>query len=291
MTYDERYREDLELIEAGLKLYLSRPEGGQQALYEAMEYSLFAGGKRIRPVLTLEFCRLCGGDVKNALPFACALEMIHTYSLIHDDLPCMDDDDLRRGKPTNHRVFGECMAVLAGDGLLSAAFETMLNHSAGLSPAAVVRAAGRVAEASGGKGMVGGQVLDMAQGAFTYEAVLELQRKKTGALISAACEAGVLSAEGTGEMLSAAREYADCLGLAFQIQDDLLDLEGDAQELGKAVGVDAGLHKRTFPAVLGREESRTLAAELTGRAVAAVAPFGRPEFLQELARRLEKRKS
>ena len=205
-------------------------------LYDAMRYSLLAGGKRLRPVLVLEACRLCGGAVEDALPFAGAIEMVHTYSLIHDDLPCMDDDDLRRGRPTNHKVFGEANAVLAGDGLLTAAFETMLAPGQKLPPERVLGAAGILAQAAGGRGMVGGQVLDMAgEGrALGLTEVEELQRLKTGALIRAAVEMGCAVAGGAEEQREALCRYADCLGLAFQIQDDILDVVGDEATLGKA---------------------------------------------------------
>ena len=203
-------------------------------LYDAMRYSLLAGGKRLRPVLVLEAGRLCGGAVEDALPFAGAIEMIHTYSLIHDDLPCMDDDDLRRGRPTNHKVFGEANAVLAGDGLLTAAFETMLAPGQKLPPERVLEAAGILARAAGGRGMVGG-----AQ-----------------------------------EQREALCRYADCLGLAFQIQDDILDVVGDEATLGKPIGSDVRSDKTTFVALKGLADCRILVAELTDRAVEALAPFG-----------------
>ena len=245
-------------------------------LYDAMRYSLLAGGKRLRPVLVLEACRLCGGAVEDALPFAGAIEMIHTYSLIHDDLPCMDDDDLRRGRPTNHKVFGEANAVLAGDGLLTAAFETMLAPGQKLPPERVLEAAGILARAAGGRGMVGGQVLDMAgEGrALGLTEVEELQRLKTGALIRAAVEMGCAVAGGAEEQREALCRYADCLGLAFQIQDDILDVVGDEATLGKPIGSDVRSDKTTFVALKGLADCRILVAELTDRAVEALAPFG-----------------
>ena len=229
-------------------------------LYDAMRYSLLTGGKRLRPVLVLEACRLCGGAVEDALPFAGAIEMVHTYSLIHDDLPCMDDDDLRRGRPTNHKVFGEANAVLAGDGLLTAAFETMLAPGQKLPPERVLEAAGILARAAGGRGMVGGQVLDMAgEGrALGLTEVEELQRLKTGALIRAAVEMGCAVAGGAEEQREALCRYADCLGLAFQIQDDILDVVGDEATLGKPIGSDVRSDKTTFVALKGLADCRIL---------------------------------
>ena len=254
-----------------------------------MRYSLLAGGKRLRPVLLLEACRLCGGAVEDALPFAGAIEMVHTYSLIHDDLPCMDDDDLRRGRPTNHKVFGEANAVLAGDGLLTAAFETMLAPGQKLPPERVLAAAGILARAAGGRGMVGGQVLDMAgEGrALGLTEVEELQRLKTGALIRAAVEMGCAVAGGAEEQREALCRYADCLGLAFQIQDDILDVVGDEATLGKPIGSDVRSDKTTFVALKGLADCRILVAELTDRAVEALAPFGsEAESLRGLAQSL-----
>ena len=235
-----------------------------------------AGGKRLRPVLTLEACRLCGGDVEKALPFAGAVEMVHTYSLIHDDLPCMDDDDLRRGRPTNHKVYGEATAVLAGDGLLTAAFEAMLAPGQALPPERIVLAAGILARAAGGAGMVGGQILDMAgeERALTLAEVEELQRLKTGALITAALEMGWAVSGGTEEQREALRRYGAALGLAFQIQDDILDVVGDEAALGKPIGSDARSGKTTFVTLKGVDGCRALVARLTEQAAEALAPFG-----------------
>ena len=245
-------------------------------LYDAMYYSLLAGGKRIRPVLLLECCRICGGDPAAALPFAGAIEMIHTYSLIHDDLPCMDDDDLRRGRPTNHKVYGEATAVLAGDALLTAAFEFMLDPAVKLPPERVLEAAGILARAAGGRGMVGGQVLDMAgEGhSLSLHEVEELQRLKTGALIAAAAEMGCVLAGGSPEHRQAAVRYAQCLGLAFQIQDDILDVVGDEAMLGKPIGSDAKSEKNTFVTLKGLDCCRELVTKLTQEAVNALACFG-----------------
>lgn len=261
-------------------------------LYDAMNYSLLAGGKRIRPVLMLETCRLCGGEPEHILPFAGAIEMIHTYSLIHDDLPCMDDDDLRRGRPTNHKVYGEATAVLAGDALLTAAFEWMLDPSVELLPQRVLEAAGVLARAAGAQGMVGGQVLDMAgEGhAMGLTEVEELQRLKTGALIRAAAEMGCVLAGGSEEQRKAVCRYAERLGLAFQIQDDILDVVGDEATLGKPVGSDAKSEKNTFVTLKGLDECRCLVDKLTNEAVEALSLFGEEgESLCWLARSLASR--
>ena len=262
-------------------------------LYDAMYYSLMAGGKRIRPVLLMETCRICGGDPESVLPFAGAIEMIHTYSLIHDDLPCMDDDDLRRGRPTNHKVYGEATALLAGDGLLTAAFEFMLDPSVTLPAERVLEAAGILARAAGGRGMVGGQVLDMAGEGHSLglQEVEELQRLKTGALIAAAAEMGCVLAGSTAEQRQAARQYAERIGLAFQIQDDILDVVGDEATLGKPVGSDAKSEKNTFVTLKGLDACRVLVDKLTGEAVEALSCFGPDgEGLCWLAQSLASRK-
>ena len=260
-----------------------------------MEYSLLAGGKRIRPVLTLEVCRMCGGDPALAMPFACAVEMIHTYSLIHDDLPCMDDDDLRRGKPTNHKIYGEATAVLAGDGLLTAAFEIALGTDSPLPPQRVVAAAACLARAAGAQGMVGGQVLDMAaegRAVSRYD-VEQLQKLKTGALLSAAAEMGCIVAGGSEEAQKAVRRYAQKLGMAFQVRDDMLDVEGNEATLGKPVGSDQANEKTTFVSLLGMDDCRALVEKLTMEAVEALAPFGteRAGFLCWLAEALAGREN
>ena len=286
-----RLMEDQERIEARLAEQF-RGREPMADLYDAMEYSLLGGGKRIRPVLTLETCRMCGGDPELALPFACAVEMIHTYSLIHDDLPCMDDDDLRRGKPTNHKVYGEATAVLAGDGLLTAAFETALEGSAGLPPERTLAAAACLAQAAGARGMVGGQALDIAaQGRSVSRSEVEyLQRCKTGALLSAAAEMGCIVAGSGEEARAAVRRYAQKLGLAFQVRDDMLDVEGDEATLGKPVGSDRANEKTTFVALLGMDACRELVEKLTREAVEALAPFGEAGgFLRWLAQSLADR--
>lgn len=287
MTYREQYEADKAMVEEALKgAFRDRAPRGD--IYDAMNYSLLAGGKRLRPILTLETCRLCGGDPMAVMPFACAVEMIHTYSLIHDDLPCMDDDDLRRGRPTNHKVYGEATAVLAGDGLLNAAFETALAGRAGLEPERVLEALDVLARAAGADGMVGGQTQDMAgEGRALNQAdVEELQRLKTGALIAAAAEMGCILAGGGAEERKAVRRYASRLGLAFQIRDDMLDVTGDAALLGKPTGSDARGEKTTFVTLKGLDGCAALVEKLTGEAAAALEGFAHPEFLISLARSL-----
>lgn len=260
----------------------------QQLLFEAMEYSLLSGGKRLRPILTLEFCRMCGVDWKVAAPFAAALEMIQTYSLIHDDLPCMDDDDLRRGRPTNHKVYGEGMAVLAGDALLTDAF--LMASTAKLQcPENLSLAIGTLARNAGSLGMVGGQVLDICseERVLSEDEVLAIQSRKTGALIKAACVLGVIAAGGTQDQMDAADCFAGALGLAFQIRDDMLDVIGNEQELGKAVGTDAA--KNTFVRLYGLEKCEELVQRYTGVALEALKIFPDREYLHELAVQLTSR--
>ena len=262
----------------------------QRTLLEAMRYSLLAGGKRLRPMLTLAFCRLLGGNCEKALPFAAAVEMVHTYSLIHDDLPCMDNDDYRRGRLTNHKVYGEAGAVLAGDALLTAAFGQL---SASELPAErIVRAVGVLCECAGELGMVGGQTLDMAaeRRLCTEREVYDIQSRKTGALIAAACRLGVCAAGGTERQERDAAEYADAVGLAFQIEDDILDVTGDAKKLGKATGMD-GDKKNTFVRLYGVERCREMIEAQTLRALKALENYENTEFLSELALSLKSRES
>jgi geranylgeranyl diphosphate synthase type II len=239
------------------------------ALREAMAYSLFAGGKRLRPALAMGAAEIIGNDDASALPAACAIEMIHTYSLIHDDLPCMDDDDLRRGKPTAHKKFGEAIAVLAGDALLTLAFDI----AASTDRSDVVRL---IAQASGAGGMAGGQVLDiLSEG--KQVSLLELQRihaAKTGALISASVCAGAMLANADADQLAAMKAYGEHLGLAFQIADDILDVVGDEAAIGKPVGSDEALNKSTYPGLVGLDQARVLARKAADAAVDALAPFG-----------------
>jgi len=256
-------------VEALLAGRLGRLEAAPRRLVESMEYSLLAGGKRLRPLLCLAFADAvrrgpAGAAAEDA---ACALEYIHTYSLVHDDLPAMDDDDLRRGRPTNHKVFGEAMAILAGDALLTEAF-ALLSSGPESARAALVS---RLAQAAGAAGMVGGQVLDIAEDRPAEEAYLtRLHRAKTGALLRAACTLGVVAEGGTPAQVAAAERYGDSVGLAFQIADDLLDVTSSPEAMGKPTGADAAAGRHTYPAVLGLEASRLRAAALVNEALAAV---------------------
>ena len=258
-------------------------------LLEAMEYSLMAGGKRIRPCLTLEFCRVSGGEQEQALPAACAVEMLHTYSLIHDDLPCMDNDDLRRGKPTNHKTYGEATAILAGDALQAEAFGIILNSD--LPDAAKLACATSLSRAAGVDGICGGQFLDMAGvGKTLTEAELtELQSRKTGSLLVAACQMGVHAAGGNQDFLEAAGAYGAALGAAFQIRDDMLDELAQEVELGKSVGSDKLTGKTTFMTLYGQEHCQQMVNQLTAYAKKALEIFPDPGFLAELADELATR--
>ena len=235
-------------------------------LAEAMRYSLLAGGKRIRPTLVLEFCRICGGDIEAAMPVACAVEMLHTYSLIHDDLPCMDNDALRRGKPTNHVVYGECVATLAGDALQAEAFAAILRSS--LSADRRALCAECLADAVGLDGMCGGQYLDMLgeNKVLTEEELTDINSRKTGALLIAACRMGVAAAGGSEKQMDAAAQYGAAIGAAFQIRDDMLDVLGSEQELGKPIGSDAEEKKNTYMALFGAERCARMVERLTARA-------------------------
>lgn len=266
---------DIKKIEQALKNALPDRDCLEKDVIDAMEYSLMAGGKRIRPRLVLEFCRLCGGQGEQALPCACAVEMIHTYSLIHDDLPCMDDDDLRRGVPSNHIKFGEDIALLAGDALQSLAFETIL---CGVTQENVLRrakAAACLANACGAVGMVGGQVIDLQHENKNapVEILKTMDKKKTGALIRAACVMGCICAGANHEQCEAAGIYAENIGLAFQIVDDILDVTADSGRLGKPVGSDGENNKSTYVSLLGIRQCRDLVQELTDAAVGALSVF------------------
>ena len=288
MKFTERFIEDKELVERALgNLFRGCPPHAD--LYDAMNYSLLAGGKRIRPVLTLECCRLCGGTDTAALSLACAVEMIHTYSLIHDDLPAMDNDDLRRGRPTNHIVYGEATAILAGDALLTAAFGQLTQAS--LPADRIVAAVECLSHAAGSAGMVGGQALDMAgEGRGLDRGELELlQSLKTGSLISAAAELGCIAAGGAPEQRTQVRTYAQALGRAFQVRDDMLDVTSSQEELGKPVGSDQVNEKTTFVTVLGLEGCAALVDQLTRQGVEALSGFDAPDFHIWLAQSLARR--
>ena len=278
-NYIERYLDEM------CFQYDSEP---QKKLFDAMRYSLLAGGKRLRPIFVFDFCRMCGGDWESSMEFAAAVEMIHTYSLIHDDLPCMDNDDFRRGAPTNHKVYGEAIAVLAGDALLTAAFHTITKSAC--SDTQKIKAVAVLAECAGEIGMVGGQVLDIQseERICSEQEVLDIQTRKTGALIRAACILGVIAGNGSDEQLRAASDFAQYLGLAFQIRDDMLDLIGSAEELGKAVGVDTA--KNTFVRLYGLEKCDALVKDYTHKALERLQAFHHTEYMCELAESLTTRR-
>ena len=257
------------------------PQQPQKVLFEAMRYSLLAGGKRLSPVVVFDFCSMCGGDWQATAPFAAAIEMVHTYSLIHDDLPCMDNDDYRRGRLTNHKVYGEANAILAGDALLTAAFGYLAK--APFNAETRIRAVAVLSECAGELGMVGGQVLDMMseQRQCTAQEVIDIQSRKTGALIKAACQLGVLAGQGSEKQLEAAAAFAEHLGLAFQIRDDMLDVIGDAKELGKATGVDNV--KNTFVQLYGLEKCEELIRNHTDLAKEVLKVFDKTDFMLDLS--------
>ena len=262
----------------------------QKQLFEAMEYSLLAGGKRLRPIFAFDFCRMCGASWENAAPFAAAIEMIHTYSLIHDDLPCMDNDDFRRGRPTNHKVFGEGLAVLAGDALLTDAF-AVASTAKLPNPGDMGFAISVLSECAGSLGMVGGQVLDIMSEhrECTEEEVLAIQSRKTGALIRAACVLGTIAGGGSKEQIQAAAEFAGALGLAFQIRDDMLDVIGTQEEMGKGVGTDE--NKNTFVRIYGIEKCEELVNRYTDVAISALDAFRDHTYMKCLALQLTNRRN
>jgi geranylgeranyl diphosphate synthase type II len=284
------------LVNRALEAYLPQVRGPAFRVTQAMHYSLFVGGKRLRPILCLAAADAVGGDPGEVLPVACALEMIHTYSLIHDDLPAMDDDDLRRGQPTCHKQFDEATAILAGDGLLTEAFQIMAAAAAAYEgrEAVLLEAIRLVAAAAGYQGMVGGQMLDLrAEGRRVSLKELEtIHRHKTGALLTAAVRTGALMGGGSRAEVTLLTHYGEKFGLAFQVTDDLLDVEGEAAEMGKTPGMDAKHGKATYPAVLGLEATRKWAQSLVEEAVAALESFqARAEPLRALARYLLVRRS
>ena len=289
MDFKRDLEEKIALVEAGLKKYLPKYQNGQKEIYDAMEYSLLAGGKRLRPIFAMDFCRMCGGDWRDAAPFAAAMEMIHTYSLIHDDLPCMDNDDFRRGRPTNHKVYGETMAILAGDGLLTDAF--LVASSADLpNPVQMGLAISVLAQNAGSLGMVGGQVLDIRSETreLTEREVIDIQSRKTGALINAACVLGVIAGGGDDDEIQAASTFAGALGMAFQIRDDMLDVIGTKEEMGKGVGTDDT--KNTFVKLYGLEKCEELVQRYTDIAIDALQVFADNTYMVSLAKSLTDRR-
>ena len=279
-------------VDAKLSEYF-KPSGlSYDGLLESMHYSLTAGGKRIRPMLVLEFCRISGGNIEKTLPVACAIEMLHTYSLIHDDLPCMDNDALRRGKPTNHVVYGECTATLAGDALQAEAFGTIARSQ--LPAEARVTCVEILADAVGSDGMCAGQYLDMVgeQKLLSEDELNNINSRKTGSLLTAACRMGVAAAGGNEAMLEAAAQYGACVGAAFQIRDDILDVISTSEELGKPIGSDAQEHKNTYMTLLGEYKCMQMIEKLTDQAKNAIAgAFEDTKFLCELADSMVTRKN
>lgn len=277
-------KEYKELIDGELAKYFCGEDMPHKELFEAMKYSLMAGGKRIRPILVLEFCRISGGDVEKALPVACAIEMLHTYSLIHDDLPCMDNDDLRRGKPTNHIVYGECIALLAGDALQAEAFGTILRSE--LPAEARADCAEILADAVGADGMCGGQYLDMVgeNKMLSEDELNEINTRKTGALITAACRMGVAAAGGSIEQMEAATMFGAAIGAAFQIRDDMLDVISNKEVLGKPIGSDEKDNKNTYMALLGFDKCLDMVEKLTNLAKYSICQtFSDTDFLCKLS--------
>lgn len=279
-------------VDAKLSEYF-KPSGlSYDGLLESMHYSLTAGGKRIRPMLVLEFCRISGGNIEKTLPVACAIEMLHTYSLIHDDLPCMDNDALRRGKPTNHVVYGECTATLAGDALQAEAFGTIARSQ--LPAEARVTCVEILADAVGSDGMCAGQYLDMVgeHKLLSEDELNDINSRKTGSLLTAACRMGVAAAGGNKAMLDAAAQYGACVGAAFQIRDDILDVISTSEELGKPIGSDAQEHKNTYMTLLGEYKCMQMIEKLTDQAKNAVAgAFEDTKFLCKLADSMVTRKN
>lgn len=283
--------EDIEAVNKALVSYLPGYEDGQRSVVRAMKYSLVNGGKRLRPVLVIEFCKVCGGTLSDALPFACAIEYIHTYSLIHDDLPCMDNDDMRRGKPSCHKMFGEATALLAGDALLTHAFE--IAASSDLPGDRVNAAVSLLAQNAGVGGMIGGQVLDLMYEKYQAELseIITVHKLKTGALISAACILGCIAAGASEEKISSASRFAYNLGIAFQIKDDLLDVFGDEKKLGKPIGSDAENDKKTYVDIVGAEKAKSDVKMLTASAINQLAHFQNTDFIEMLANKLIERES
>ena len=287
MEFKQALKQRAEYVENLLKEYMPKEEGYQKKIIEAMNYSLDAGGKRLRPILTLEACKVVGGNIKDVIPFAMAIEMIHTYSLIHDDLPALDNDDLRRGKKTNHIVYGEAMAILAGDALLNYAFEVMLSNSIDKeNPNKYLKAINEISKTSGIYGMIGGQVVDIQSEnqQITKDKLDYIHNNKTAAIIIGCMRAGAIIGNATQEELEKITKYAKNIGLSFQIVDDILDVVGDESKLGKKVGSDIENNKSTYPSLLGLEKSKHIAYELIKEAKENINSINNDtDFLNNLA--------
>ncbi|HZK38294.1 MAG TPA: farnesyl diphosphate synthase [Clostridia bacterium] len=295
MKFKEQLNNYIKSVNNQLIDYLDCKEGYNSTLIEAMKYSLFAGGKRLRPVLALSAYGLFGDDINKIMPYACALEMIHTYSLIHDDLPSMDDDDYRRGMPTNHKVFGEGIAILAGDGLLNYSFEIMLENALGQDePHPYIRSIGEIASAAGINGMIAGQVVDLeSENKDIDKKTLEyIHLNKTAAMIVAALKIGAIIGGASEEDIECMEQTGLNLGLAFQVKDDILDIIGDESKLGKSTGGDMNKRKATYPALFGLKASIAYTKELTENVKLLLNPYGgKSNFLLELSDYLLNRES
>lgn len=275
---------DIKIIEDALNQYLPEKNNPQSIIYDSMRYSLLAGGKRLRPVLMLETGKMCGGNLSDLIPFACAIEMIHTYSLIHDDLPAMDNDDLRRGMPTNHIKFGESIAILAGDALLNKAFE-IVSATNTQNPSLTLRAISILAKSAGTEGMIGGQVVDLESENKMIDSDLlkYLHSLKTGAIIRSSCVIGAVLSGASDEQAKAADDFALNLGIAFQIQDDILDVTGSEKSLGKPIGSDKENNKNTYVTLFGLDKARTLSEKYSKKAIDALNIFGdKAGFLKDM---------
>lgn len=276
----------INLVNKYLDNHLAKEHQHPDVIHQAMRYSLFAGGKRLRPILTIAACEAVGGEAGTVLPTACGIEMIHTYSLIHDDLPAMDNDDYRRGKPTNHKIYGEAIAILAGDGLLTEAFNIISSNALlGIKPVNVIEVITEISQAAGTLGMIGGQVVDIKSenSPTNIDTLRYIHSHKTGALFKAAVRAGGILADASESQLLALTNYAENFGLAFQITDDILDVEGDAQVLGKPVGSDQKNNKATYPAFFGMEQSKNMAKEAVDNALKSIEIFGaKGDVLREI---------
>jgi geranylgeranyl diphosphate synthase type II len=283
------------LIDETLKGFMPEPEGPTSELIRAMDYSLFAGGKRLRPILCMAGAEAVGGEGRDALPVACALEMIHTYSLIHDDLPAMDNDDMRRGKPTSHKVFGEALAILAGDGLLTEAFNLLIRSDLPekIGTARFKEVIALISLAAGHRGIVGGQAVDvMMEGKEVDSSVVDfIHNHKTGALISASVSSGAILGGGSRQELDEIASYGNKIGLAFQISDDILNIEGDSEEMGKKAGSDKQKRKNTYPSVYGMERSKVILKESVDAAINSLKQFGNSaDPLRQIAEYIIERK-
>ncbi|MCX7923257.1 MAG: polyprenyl synthetase family protein [Clostridia bacterium] len=294
MSFKEKFKLWVDVVNDALDSFVPEKDTPEKTIYSAMRYSLMAGGKRLRPILAFAVCEILDGDRDEVLPYACAIEMIHTYSLIHDDMPCMDNDDYRRGRLTNHKVYGEGVAVLAGDALLNYAFELMLNYTMqnDNNLKGKVRAMQIIAKASGSSGMIGGQIVDLeSEGKKISETTMNYIHKcKTGALIKAPVLAAAAICNASENELERLEEFAEKIGLAFQIKDDILDVEGSLEVMGKPTGSDAVNEKSTFVTLYGIEESKRMLCEITEQAINSLSIFGeKRDFLVQLAKYLVER--